>query len=77
MFPKSPQDVIDAVRAIFADANERVSTLLMRQPAMRCREGRLFEDAQDEILAGFLYRRSAPIAAAVVVTIDLADADPN
>lgn len=44
---------------------------------MRCREGRLFEDAQDEILAGLLYRRSAPIAAAVVVTIDLADADPS
>jgi hypothetical protein len=42
---------------------------------MRCREGRLFEDAQDETLASLLYRRSAPIAAAVVVTIDLTDGE--
>jgi hypothetical protein len=38
---------------------------------MRCREGRLFEDAQDEILSSLLYRRSAPITAAIVMTVDL------
>ncbi len=38
---------------------------------MRCREGRLFEDTQDETLANLLYRRTAPIAAAIVMTVDL------
>lgn len=42
---------------------------------MRCREGRLFEDAQDEVLAGLLYRRSAPITAAVVMTVDLPESE--
>jgi hypothetical protein len=34
MFPKLPEDVIDAAREAFSDANDRVSQLLMRQPAM-------------------------------------------
>jgi hypothetical protein len=38
---------------------------------LRCRQGRVFEDAQDQDLSTLLYRRSAPIAAAVVVSIDL------
>lgn len=38
---------------------------------MRCREGRVFDRPQDEILYGLLYERSAPIQAAVVVTVDL------
>jgi hypothetical protein len=39
---------------------------------LRCREGRLFEDARDARLASLVYERTAPIAAAIVVTIDLA-----
>jgi hypothetical protein len=42
---------------------------------MRCREGRLFEDTQDETLAGLLYRRTAPIAAAIVMTVDLPEGE--
>jgi len=34
MFPTLPEDVINAARAAFADANDRVSQLLVRQPAM-------------------------------------------
>lgn len=36
-----------------------------------CREGRLFENINDENLAYLLYRRSAPIAAAIAITIDI------
>jgi hypothetical protein len=38
---------------------------------LSCREGRLFEDSQDQSLSALLYGRTAPIAAAVVTTIDL------
>ena len=38
---------------------------------LRCREGRLFEDATDENLRSLLYARSAPIQAAITITIDL------
>ncbi|MGE0116613.1 MAG: hypothetical protein AB7S71_06410 [Dongiaceae bacterium] len=37
---------------------------------MRCREGQIYEDAQDENLSRLLYARSAPIAAAIAITID-------
>jgi hypothetical protein len=37
---------------------------------MRCREGRLFEDRQDANLRRLLYERSAPITAAISITID-------
>ena len=37
---------------------------------LRCRQGRLFADAQDPNLSYLLYRRSAPITAAVNITID-------
>jgi hypothetical protein len=42
---------------------------------LRCREGRLFEDEQDARLASLLYERTAPIAAAIVITIDLPSRD--
>ena len=42
---------------------------------LRCREGRLFEDAQDEILSSLLYARGRPIASAILVTIDLPKGD--
>jgi hypothetical protein len=42
---------------------------------MRCREGRLFEDDQDAILANLLYERSAPITAAIVMTVDLQETE--
>lgn len=37
---------------------------------MRCREGRVYENAQDENLSALLYGRSAPITAAIAITID-------
>ena len=42
---------------------------------LRCRQGSLFENVQDERLAGLLYRRSAPITSAITITIDLGNAD--
>jgi hypothetical protein len=42
---------------------------------MRCREGRIFDGSQDEALEGLLYRRSAPITSAIVVTIDLPESE--
>jgi hypothetical protein len=42
---------------------------------MKCREGRLFERLQDEDLHRLLSTRSAPISAAIVVTIDLPRGD--
>lgn len=38
---------------------------------LRCRQGRLFESLQDENLHSLLYQRSAPISAAVTITIDV------
>jgi hypothetical protein len=38
---------------------------------LRCRQGRRFESATDERLSDLLYRRSAPIAAAITMTIDI------
>lgn len=54
----------------FAVHGWRLETFVADE-VMRCREGRLFEDAQDEILSSLLYRRSAPITAAIVMTVDL------
>lgn len=42
---------------------------------MRCKEGRVFDRAQDEILDNLLYGRTAPIAAAVVLTVDLPESE--
>lgn len=38
---------------------------------LRCRQGRLFEDAADPNLRNLLYARSAPIQSAITITIDL------
>lgn len=38
---------------------------------LRCREGKLFDDASDENLRSLLYERSAPIAAAISISIDI------
>lgn len=43
----------------------------MADEVLRCREGRLFEDATDENLRSLLYARSAPIQSAITITIDL------
>jgi len=40
---------------------------------LRCRQGRLFEDASDARLRNLLYARSAPIQSAISITIDQAD----
>ena len=58
----------------FAVHGWRLETFVADE-VMRCREGRLFEDAQDDVLAGLLYRRSAPITAAVVMTVDLPESE--
>jgi hypothetical protein len=38
---------------------------------LRCRQGRRFDSVIDERLSDLLYRRSAPIAAAITMTIDI------
>jgi hypothetical protein len=38
---------------------------------LRCRQGRLFEDATDPNLRALLSARSAPIQSAITITIDL------
>jgi len=40
---------------------------------LRCRQGRLFEDATDPNLRALLYARSAPIQSAISITIDLGE----
>ena len=42
---------------------------------LRCREGKIFDEVDDPNLSNLLYRRSAPIAAAVTITIDLGGRD--
>jgi hypothetical protein len=37
---------------------------------LRCRQGTIFDDSSDPNLYGLLYRRSAPISAAIAITID-------
>lgn len=44
---------------------------------LRCREGRLFEDADDENLRRLLYARSAPIQAAITITVDINNTDSD
>ena len=38
---------------------------------LRCREGRLFDDTTDPNLRALFYARSAPITAAIVMTVDI------
>jgi hypothetical protein len=38
---------------------------------LRCREGKRFDGVDDEVLTGLLYRRNAPIAAAITMTVDI------
>ena len=38
---------------------------------LRCREGKVFDDLADPNLRALLYERSAPIAAAITITIDV------
>lgn len=60
----------------FAVHGWRLETFVADE-VMRCREGRLFEDAQDEDLASLLYRRSAPITAAIVMTVDIPEGEAS
>jgi hypothetical protein len=43
---------------------------------LRCRQGRLFEKADDPRLSQLLYARSAPISAAIAITIDFGTGGP-
>ncbi len=59
------------------DSSDPTSTLGWRlerfvaDEVLKCRQGRLFEDLADENLRALLYQRSAPIAAAITITIDV------
>ena len=59
------------------DARDATSTLGWRlehfvaDELLRCRQGRLFDDLDDPNLRGLLYGRSAPIASAITITIDV------
>jgi hypothetical protein len=44
---------------------------------LRCRQGRRFDSVTDERLSSLLYRRSAPIAAAITMTIDVGSPEGN
>jgi hypothetical protein len=59
-----------------ADARSTLGWRLERfiaDEVLRCRHGRMFEDLTDPNLRGLLYERSAPIAAAITITIDLGE----
>ena len=43
----------------------------MADEVLRCRQGRRFDSVDDERLSDLLYRRTAPIAAAITITIDV------
>jgi hypothetical protein len=42
----------------------------MADLVMKCRQGRVFQSAQEDDIAGLFYRRTGPIAAAIAVTIE-------
>lgn len=54
----------------FAEHGWRLETFIADE-VLRCREGRLFDGSEDDALEALLYRRTAPITSAIVVTIDL------
>jgi thymidylate synthase len=59
------------------DANDQTSVhgwrleKFVADEVLRCRQGRSFDGLQDENLNALLYQRSAPISAAVTITIDV------
>lgn len=55
---------------LFAASGWRLETFVADE-VLRCRQGALFDKNSDENLDSLFYRRSAPIAAAIAVTIDL------
>jgi hypothetical protein len=72
---------VDLVRAAPAGDDDPFATHGWRledfiaDEVLKCREGRLFERTQDQDLDRLLRARTAPISAAIVVTIDLARGD--
>jgi hypothetical protein len=69
-FSKLVSAIRPSAKDAYAAHGWRLETFVADE-VLRCREGRPFEAAQDEDLDRLLYRRDAPIAAAVVITIDL------
>lgn len=59
------------------DAGDPASTIGWRlerfvaDEVLKCRQGRLFEDTDDQNLRSLLYERSAPISSAITITIDI------
>jgi hypothetical protein len=54
----------------FASAGWRLENFIADE-VLRCREGALFDGSADENLEYLFYRRSAPIQAAIAITIDI------
>jgi hypothetical protein len=72
--PPSFAELVASSRSIDSKVHEPRGWRLegfVADDVLRCRQGRVFDDAQDEDLATLLYRRSAPITAAVVIAIEL------
>lgn len=73
--------VNDLEARIAFDAGDPGSTLGWRlerfvaDEVLRCRQGRLFEDLVDPNLRALLYDRTAPITAAITISVDLGGAD--
>ncbi len=68
---------LDSLSARQIDPNDPLSIYGWRlehfvaDEVLKCRQGRLFEDADDENLRRLLYARSAPIQAAITITVDI------
>jgi hypothetical protein len=77
--PMGQSPSFDSLKAIhrgapedpFGDSGWRLENFVADE-VLRCREGRLFTDVEDADLEALFYGRSAPIAAAIVITIDIA-----
>jgi len=59
---------------VFASSGWRIEAFVADE-VLRCRQGTLFDGTDDANLEALFYERSAPITAAIVVTIDLGGAD--
>lgn len=55
----------------FSASGWRLETFVADE-VLRCRQGALFDGSADENLEYLFYRRSAPIQAAIAITIDIA-----
>lgn len=77
---KAPS-INDLMLAAPVDINENSSVhgwrleSFIADEVLKCRQGRFFEERDDPNLGALLYRRSAPINAAITITIDIGTDD--